>query len=48
MATDPVSREVTDRQRNLDYVEPARRATVVRVLDEVVARRRAVAAAISG
>jgi hypothetical protein len=39
-ATDPVFWEVTDRQRNLDYVEPGRRATVARLLEEVVARRR--------
>jgi hypothetical protein len=39
--TDPVFWEVTDRQRNLDYVPPERRATVKQVLDAAVARKRA-------
>jgi hypothetical protein len=36
--TDPVFWEVTDRQTNHDYVAPERRAAVLRILDEVLAR----------
>lgn len=36
-ATDPVFWEVTDRQRNLDYVEPGRRAVVFDVIDRALA-----------
>ncbi len=36
--TDPVFWEVTDRQLNLDYVEPELRPHVARVLDEVTGR----------
>jgi hypothetical protein len=38
--TDPVFWEVTDRQRNFDYVAPARRETVKRVLDAAALRKR--------
>jgi hypothetical protein len=37
---DPVFWEVTDRQTNLDHVEPSRRPIVQRVLDEAAARKR--------
>jgi len=35
--TEPIFWEVTDRQLNFDYVDPARRATVGRLVDEIVA-----------
>jgi hypothetical protein len=38
--TDITFWEVTDRQRNLDYLEPERRATVVAVLTEAIERKR--------
>jgi hypothetical protein len=37
--TDPVFWEVTDRQRNLDYVPPERRAFVKEILDDAVRRK---------
>jgi hypothetical protein len=37
---DPVFWEVTDRQINLDFVVPERRASVARVLEEAAARKR--------
>ncbi len=40
---DPVFWEVTDRQRNLDYVEPVRRAAVRRVLEAAIAKARGAA-----
>lgn len=40
---DPIFWEVTDRQANLDYLPPDRRARVVAMLDEMIAEKRAAA-----
>ncbi len=37
--SDPTFWEVTDLQRNLDYVEPSRRSTIARILDDVLAKK---------
>ncbi len=38
--TEPAFWEVTDRQRNLDFVEPKHRETVARLLADILAKRR--------